>query len=214
MFLTTLPNETLTALQKLDRSHFGQKANAYLAGGTALSIHLGHRLSVDLDFFTDTQPNTEIVIQNLTSVGHLQVEKREEGTLLCNFENIKLSLLYFPYPNLSPATKILTNTNLASTEDICAMKILAACQRGTKRDFVDLFFIAKKTPIDHMISLYHQKFKNTASEKTHILKSLIYFTDAEKEPMPKMIIPVNWQEIKKFFEKEVKKISRDLITLK
>lgn len=209
MFLNTLPKNTLSALKKLDAIAFCQKTNTYLAGGTALSIHLGHRLSLDLDFFSATEPNLDILIKNISTAGKFQTEKREEGILLGIFENIKFSHLYFPYSNIQPFSKILTGTNIASIADITAMKVSAVCQRGTKRDFVDLFFIAKNLSLEQMLSLYHQKFKNAASENVHVLKSLIYFADAEDEPMPQMLTPASWEEIKSFFREKIKIFTKE-----
>ena len=102
----------------------------------------------------------------------------------------------------------MTNVNVASLEDIAAMKIAAIADRGTKRDFIDLYFLAKLFPLVKIIDFYDQKFKNLANAKTHILKGLVYFTDAESEPTPRMVQSVNWSEVKKFFEEEVKKISQ------
>jgi len=87
------------------------------------------------------------------------------------------------------------------------MKIAAIASRGNKRDFVDLYFICKEAaPLGKAIQLYDKKYKNLATTSIHIMKSLIYFDDAEPENMPEMLKKVEWAQIKKYFENEVKKM--------
>jgi hypothetical protein len=103
---------------------------------------------------------------------------------------------------------------IARAKDIAPMKIAAICERGTKRDFIDLFFILKVKKIltlEESLKLYDKKFKLLKENKLHILKSLCYFEDAEKELMPKMIEKVKWSEIKEFFKKEVLKVSKSFL---
>jgi hypothetical protein len=54
---------------------------------------------------------------------------------------------------------------------------------------------------------FRRKYGATNYSPYHLLKSLVYFTDAEREPMPKMLRPISWPEVKKFFETEVAKLS-------
>lgn len=100
---------------------------------------------------------------------------------------------------------------MASLADISAMKIAAISERGTKRDFVDLYFILQKVPLSQVLTFYDKKYKKLASNLVHIRKSLVYFDDAEEEAMPKMLEKVSWPKIKKFFEKEIQKISQKLL---
>lgn len=96
---------------------------------------------------------------------------------------------------------------MADSRDIGCMKIDAISSRGSKRDFIDLFFICQKIiPLEKLLRLFGKKYKSVSYNRMHILKSLSYFEDAEKEPMPKMIISINWEKVKPFFKKEVKKI--------
>jgi len=94
------------------------------------------------------------------------------------------------------------------------MKIAAISDRESKRDFIDLYFIVKVKRLLSLLEilhLYDQKFKILKQNKIHIFKSLCYFEDAEKEPMPQMIEEVEWQEVKRFFEKETKEITNQLL---
>jgi hypothetical protein len=100
--------------------------------------------------------------------------------------------------------------NVASARDIAPMKIAAISDRGAKRDFIDLFFIIaveKLYSLEEVLNFYDEKFALLHQNKLHILKALIYFEDAESEIMPKMLKDIKWEEVKKFFEVEVKRIS-------
>lgn len=101
-----------------------------------------------------------------------------------------------------------TGIRVADLRDIGCMKIDAISSRGMKRDFIDLFFICKELiSLKNLLSLFKRKYKSVNYNMMHILKSLVYFEDAENNPMPKMIVPVSWQEVKNFFKKEIRKIN-------
>lgn len=178
----------------------------YLAGGTGLAFQLKHRLSLDLDFFTRKDIDTKIFIQKLKDLGELSVEKEAENSLVSNFNKTRITFLKYDYPCLFSFNEF-QRTKVADSRDISCMKIDAISSRGTKRDFIDLFFICQKVvPIDKLLKLFRRKYKGVDYNIIHIFKSLIYFEDAEKDPMPKMIIPISWNEVKKFFREEIRNI--------
>jgi predicted nucleotidyltransferase component of viral defense system len=177
----------------------------YLAGGTGLALQLKHRLSIDLDFFTANDVDIERLSGLISKLGNFLIEKKESNSLICQLNGTRLSFLEYGYPLLLPLKKI-NNALVASLEDIACMKIDAISSRGVKKDFIDLFFICKKVSLSVLLKLFAKKYKNINYNSGHILKSLIYFNDAEKEPLPFMVIPVSWSLIKSFFKKEVKKI--------
>ena len=188
--------------------------DAYLAGGTALALRLGHRISVDFDFFTRKKFREKIFIQKLSdlSIG-FKLERSALGTILGYLGKTRFSLFFYDYPLLARPEKFL-NISIASVRDIASMKVAAISDRGTKRDFIDLYFILAKEKtftLEEILNLYDKKFQVLRQNKLHLLKSLVYFEDAEKDKMPKMIKPANWKEVKKFFEKEVKNISRKIL---
>ena len=117
------------------------------------------------------------------------------------------------YPLLfSPSD--LYGVSIADVGDIAAMKIAAIADRGIKRDFIDLYFIlvhAKRATLHEALALYDKKFKKLAQNRMHILKALIYFDDAEESEMPRMIKPVSWLGVKRFFIAEQRKIMREII---
>lgn len=212
MFEKTISKNAKSTLALLGEK--GVLGYSYLAGGTALALQIGHRISYDLDFFTPKEFDGKILIQRLKkNLTDFQLERAEWQTIIGYIKKTRFSLFFYNYPLLFKTHKFL-KINVADIRDIASMKIAAISGRGTKRDFIDLYFILKKARIltlKKVLSLYNKKFKVLEQNKTHLLKSLVYFNDAEKDPMPKMLREANWQEIKDFFEEEVKKISAELI---
>lgn len=204
MFEQVLPGNTKAILALLEKSEIVQKA--YLAGGTALALQLGHRISYDLDFFTQEEFDEQMLLPEIEKISNFQLEKIAWRTILGKFRDVKFSIFYYKYPLLYAAKKF-GMINITDICDIAAMKIAAIASRGTKRDFVDLYFICKETvTLSEAIQLYDKKYENLATTEIHIMKSLIFFADAESDEMPKMLKKVVWEDIKKYFENEVKKL--------
>ena len=203
MFKKTLPRKTKNILALLAKSHLLK--DAYLAGGTACALYLGHRVSYDLDFFTQRKFNPLSLVNKLSKVKGFKLEKTAWGTILGEFDKIRFSLFYYSYSKLY-SFKNFHGIKIADLRDIAAMKITSIAERGTKRDFIDLYFICQKIPLSKILSLYDKKYGKLTSNLLHILKSLTYFEDAEKDPLPKMLKSINWKEVKEFFKKEIKKI--------
>ena len=204
MFTEALFGSTQNALAVLSRSGFVKEA--YLAGGTAAALQLGHRISVDLDFFTPREFNSRETAEALRKLGIFSIEQISWGTIQAHFKEVRFSLFTYKYPVLFPFKEYL-GLKILDLRDIATMKIAAISDRSTKRDFIDVYFICsqKKLSLTYILKLYDKKYKKLKTNLLHIYKSLVYFTDAEKEEMPKMLKPVSWQRIKDFFENEVKK---------
>lgn len=210
MFTKTLLPDTIRALKLV--SNIGIVKKSYLAGGTALALHLGHRISVDLDFFTS------LVFDEKTLSGELKSlpEYKEDGTawrtVWGKVGDTKFSLFYYAYP-LIKKTIALEGIQILQKEDIAAMKVHAIEDRGTKRDFFDLYFLLKEFSLEKVLKFYDQKYKVLDSHLYILMRSLHYFTNAEQDDDPKMLVPTSWKEIKKFFTEEVKKIAAKSIKL-
>lgn len=160
MFPTTLSLNAQKTLAILGKQDFIKKA--YLAGGSALALQLGHRLSIDFVFFTDEEFELKEVKEILHSIGSYKGQQETPKTLIGEFNGIKFSLFYYPY-KLIDKTIQFKEINLANKSDIAAMKLVAITDRGTKKDFVDLFFLAKKCfSLEEMFKYYDKKY--------HILK--------------------------------------------
>ena len=207
MFTNTLPQKAKEALAVLGKSK-PLPENTYLAGGSALALQFGHRISVDFDFFTSVHFSPKKIAENLQRVGKFTVDETTEDTLLGNFEDVRFSLFRYQYPLVSPTTN-LQGIEIAAPEDIAGMKLAAIMDRGTKKDFVDLFFITQKgVPFENCLIYYDQKYQALGSNIYSIIKSLTYFVDAEESQMPTMLEKVSWKQIEKYFEKEAIKLAQ------
>lgn len=204
MFEQTLSRDTKKALALLGQSKILD--HAYLAGGTACALHLGHRISIDLDFFTPQEFDVAKILHDLQNLGKFEAEETPWGTILGKFENVRFSLFVYQYPALAPFHSY-QQVQVADLKDITAMKIEAIGSRGIKRDFVDLYFICQGgISLQEALVLYEKKYEKLASQKLHLLKSLTYFVDADVGPMPQMLKKIQWEDVKKFFESQIKKL--------
>jgi hypothetical protein len=180
-------------------------SNFYLAGGTALALRLGHRISVDLDFFSEAEFDEGWLIGELSSVGTLEILQKSRRSITGTLDGVKFSFLGYPYPTLKRG-EVWNGINIASVQDIACMKLDALSSRGTKRDFIDVYFIAQQIPLIEQLRLFEQKYSVVRYNLLHVKKSLVYFEDAESDPLPGMILLVTWQEVKEFFVGEAEKL--------
>ena len=206
MFTKAVLPDTLRAITLI--SGFGEIQKAYLAGGTALALHIGHRISVDLDFFTQEEFDEEVLSKTLMKIPEFVFERGEWRTVLGKISETKFSLFYYEYPLVGKCEKF-EGINIAALADIAAMKIHAIEDRGSKRDFVDVFFLAKRFSLEQMLDLYDLKYKCLENHLYSIVKALGYFEAAEDQEMPKMLVPANWDEIKSFCAAESLRLARE-----
>ena len=166
----------------------------FLAGGTALALQLGHRKSIDLDFFSTSSFETEEIKSVITELGEIEIINQASNTLQTFIGKVKVDFLSHQYPSIKPLITY-DEFRLAAIEDIIAMKLNAINNRGAKKDFYDLYYLLKSFNIEFMLSLYESKYKN--HNTMQLLKSLLYFEDAEEQPEPILINDkVNWREVK------------------
>ncbi|HOZ03429.1 MAG TPA: nucleotidyl transferase AbiEii/AbiGii toxin family protein [Candidatus Woesebacteria bacterium] len=178
----------------------------YLAGGTACALHLGHRLSHDLDFFALNPATPEQIRDQLLTLGDLEIYYNQPGTFNGVLNLTKISFFVYPYQLLSQ-TKLFENTSVASIEDLICMKLEAIASRGSKRDFVDLYFLLQNLGLDQAINYYQKKYAKQNTSVEHLLKSLVYFNDAIIEPELNMLVEYQWSEVEKFFQQLTKQYS-------
>lgn len=180
-------------------------ARFYLAGGTGLALHLGHRRSVDLDFFLAEDFDVEAVLQHVQPLKGFSLVSKSPGTIYANVQGTKISFIAYVYPVLFPFQHFL-GANVADPRDIGCMKISAIASRGTKRDFVDLYVLAKQYGLDQFLTWFKTKFAKANYSMVHILKSLTYFDEAEQDPMPDILVPLSWDEVRQFFTREAARL--------
>ncbi len=196
----TIEKKTRAALELLGSSRLLK--DFYLVGGTGLALHLGHRLSYDLDFFSPKEFSPQSMIIKLQEAGHFALDSKDTGTVHGQFGNAKLSLLRYSYPLLFHTTQWL-GVAIADPRDIGCMKIDAISSRGTKKDFVDLFFLLKTISLKELLALFEKKYRRVSYNLAHVLKSLVYFEDARLDPEPTMLLPYSWKEIERTLEREI-----------
>lgn len=204
MFTKTLLPDTIRALKLVSNISIVKKG--YLAGGTALALHLGHRYSFDLDFFTQSIFDEKVLLSELKTLPEYKEEGTAWRTVWGKIGKTKFSLFYYEYP-LIKKTVNFSGTAILKKEDIAAMKIHAIEDRGTKRDFFDLYFLAKEFSLKQMFKFYDQKYGNLKEHLYIIIRSLNYFADAEQDEEPKMLKKVSWEEVKKFFQNQTIKLA-------
>ncbi len=210
MFAAVLSDDAKNALAILGKH--GVVADAYLAGGSALTLHYGHRKSEDLDFFSPKPFDPRAMSTTLSKLGKFVTTFAEGISLIGEFQGVKYSYFQYIYPLLYP-TISFSAVSLADPRDIAAMKIAAVMDRGTKKDFVDLYELSHNgISIENMFMFYDKKYGAFENNMFSIIRSLGYFDDAEKGDMPQMLIPLSWDEVKEFFAKESIRLGTSLLT--
>lgn len=180
----------------------------YLAGGTAVALQIGHRISEDLDFFSRHEFEVDKLIIFLSEKGQFELDKKLEDTILGSFNGLRVSFFYYPYKLLEGFLQY-GSINLASLIDIACMKIDSISSRGLKRDFVDLYFILRQISknLNEILELFKKRYEGIEYNLHHIKKSLVYFENADNEPDPDMLVSdFSWNSIKDFFQSEIKNL--------
>jgi len=189
----------------LSQLSFLKQDGFYLGGGTALALHLGHRTSLDFDFYSGKKfDNKKLLLKLEKKFKNIILIQKPEQTLIVKINEIEVSFFHYPYPLIFPPIK-LNQINIASKEDIAAMKIIALSDRGAKRDFIDVYFLLKEFSLEQIFEFVKKKYPMF---NIYVgLRGLTYFTDAQKEQKRRLYLThfVSWSEVKKFLIKEVKK---------
>ena len=194
--ITGLTETTLCALR--DANLLNQ---FYLAGGTGLALQIGHRRSRDLDLFRNELFDEDVFLQRVQMLDGFSLAAKAPHTIHATIQGTKVSLLGYIYPLLFPTTHFL-DVAVADPRDIACMKVSAIASRGTKRDFIDLYIAAQRFGLAELFRLFERKYAQVKYQQMHLLKSLVFFEDAEKDPMPDMLVPLDWNEVKQFFLQE------------
>lgn len=191
LFFETIDPRTLDLLIKL------QKASVFsdlrLVGGTALALQIGHRKSIDLDLFGNITADEYEISKVLAEIGETTVLRKTKNINVYLIEGLKVDIVNYHYPWLEePVTE--SRLILAGMKDIAAMKLAAITGRGTKKDFIDLFFLLEHFSLSQMLGFYSQKYSD--GSEFLVLKSLAYFEDADADEEPVMLKTRNWIEMK------------------
>ena len=210
-----IPPETKRAFLFLSLQSWLGDSPWYLAGGTALALQTGNRKSVDLDFFTSEKDFDEAkLLARFIGNNDWQTDVEEKNTIYGTLFGAKISFIAYPF--FLPKQDFLQygSIKILKPIDIAVMKIIAVSQRGRKRDFFDLYWCIKNIEsLDFLIKRLKEQYPSVAHDYNHILKSLVYFNDAEGDPEPEIYFGTKWSEVKNFFEQEIPRITKELIGL-
>lgn len=175
-----------------------------LAGGTALALQIGHRISVDLDFFGNVDFDPIDILDAIRDVANTSIISQSRAILILNTDGIKTDFVRYRYPLLNPVNSF-EGIRLLSILDIGAMKLAAITNRGRQRDFFDLFFILRLYTLRDLLDAYNAKFSD--GSEFLVRKSIVYFEDAEEDDLPTIFdTSVTWALVKNAIESEVKKL--------
>lgn len=164
-----------------------------LVGGTALALIHGHRKSIDLDFFGPEKIDTYEMMQFFKSIGDVKEVRSSSKIDSLFLNNVKIDVVNYPYPWIDSVLKD-EEIRIASSKEIAAMKIAAITNRGSKKDFYDLNKLLEIYSLQQIIDFYLEKF--TDSSVFFVLKSIIYFDDAEDQEDPILFDPISWDAVK------------------
>ncbi len=177
-----------------------------LVGGTALALQIGHRNSIDIDLFGNVEINEKKFTRILNNFGIFEVFKRSKNILITSINGIKVDFVSYDYPLLLDL-QVIDGIRLLSKQDIAAMKLNAIVGRGSKKDFIDLYFLLFDFTLSEIVEFYLKKYFD--GSKFQILKSLTYFEDADSQDTPPVFLEFDWESCKQKIKEEVIKLNLD-----
>lgn len=182
----------------------------YLAGGTALSLQIGHRRSVDLDFFSTTDElnnrSRNEIIAGVTSFP-TSIMESAGGNLLLVVDDVRVGFFGYGYPLVEGPIRC-ENIDLASIPDIGLMKCDALISRGSRKDFYDLYFIARKIPLERLLELGEKKYPLFRDFPLMVLERMVLFDNADRDVQPELFESIPWAQVKQFFMEQARLLSK------
>jgi predicted nucleotidyltransferase component of viral defense system len=175
-----------------------------LVGGTALSLLLGHRISVDLDLFCHQPFDNDIVKDGLTLhfKNRLVIEdKSSKFAIFCYIDEIKVDLVKHPLP-LIRSLQLIENVRMYSTEDIIAMKVQAILGRGKKKDFWDIAELLQHYSVQDFVTFHREKYSKQ-NLLISVPQALTYFADADESEDPVSLKGQTWKSVQSIISKKV-----------
>lgn len=194
-------------------------ADFYLAGSAALALYLGHRPVRDLDLMSNanrlTPPDRRDLLGALLEIEPgTEVETARDGYLFVRMPaaasgaGVGVRFFYYPYP-LADAFEEIEGLSVASAVDLGLMKLGAIISRGTRRDFVDLYLLCRRLPLETLLARAEDKFGHVRDFPLQALKGLADFSAATEEPMPKLAADLEWSDVESWFAERVRTLGRE-----
>ena len=183
----------------------------YLAGGTALALRLGHRVSVDLDFFSETDEllddSRAEIVAALRKRRVVRVLEDVVGNLVLEIEGHRVGFFGYSYALLEPPDEI-AGVRVAGLTDVGLMKLDAIADRGARKDFYDTYFISRQLPLDRLLDQSPIKYPYVRGFGMMVLEGMVDFDRADRQAPVETIPSVAWEAIKEFFIQELRRIGR------
>ena len=202
----TIAPHTLELLKQLCQEPYLKECR--LVGGTALALQYGHRSSVDLDFFGSFDKEEDLLYSVLRPYADVRKISDKPNIKIFFMDDVKVDLVnYSIYPWIDAAVEE-DGVRLASPKDIAAMKINAIEGRGSKKDFIDVYFLLQHYSLNEIMDFYSMKYPNYSLYRA--LMSLTYFADADPKEMPTMFEKVSWEDIKTYIKQQVVAYERSI----
>lgn len=172
-----------------------------LVGGTSLALQLGHRMSVDIDLFTDAPFDSKAKQFCLAEAfPSFELAWQNDNGFSAYVDDVKIDCFNWRVRFLEPAL-IVDEIRLLSLREISAMKLETVTDRKEKKDFVDLFFLLRLFPLKEIIEAFRAKYPFIGYK--FALESLLAIDLADKTEMPSMFEPFDWEEAKSFITRTV-----------
>jgi Nucleotidyl transferase AbiEii toxin, Type IV TA system len=216
--MESLKNPHWEALTPKTREAYHQVArlpfikNFYLAGGTGLALHMGHRFSVDLDLFSTEEtavgPDQRDAMRMLLDDSSLSIFHDNDGTFVATWQEVGISFFRLPLYPLVQSPVLLDGIPLATVPEIGAMKLAAIIDRGTRKDMVDLYYLLQTVSLETIFEVASVKYARVRSFPISAIRALAYYTDAEALPMPRMLDRTPWSKMKNFLEHQALEAGR------
>jgi len=200
LYKETVSSEMWQLLQTLMKDDMLK--DFYLVGGTALSLQIGHRLSIDIDLFSTKGFNEHIMLKHLADQYPVIIREIFDNTILLDIDKIKVDILAHQYPWQKPI-ETKEAIRLASLQDIGAMKLHAIFQSGTRiKDFIDMHFLLEHYPLKTYLESYQNKYGGNPAMAAY---ALLYHNNIDNEAKVKMLKgkETDFKEINKRLQKAV-----------
>ena len=203
LFFSAVSSEALELLKEIQDQPFLK--DFYLVGGTALALNFGHRVSVDLDFFTEKEFDTNLLVESVKENFSVKILSQAKNSLTMDVRSVKTDFIRHNYSLLNPIQE-KDGIKIASVEDIAAMKFNSTMNRGSKKDFYDIVELLIHFSLEDLIAFHSKKYD--FNSQLILLKSLVYFDDAELEPDPVSLRPLSWTSVKQNISDVVSKFTK------
>lgn len=179
----------------------------YLSGGTALALQIGHRISIDLDFFSDN-PIKKTLLKDIENFFDKPVEVivKNNNELTIIIDEVKITFLHYPFSLIYPIRKENDeNIKLADIQEISLMKAYALGRRQSFKDYVDMYILVSRnlTTLKSIIENSKKKYGEIFNDRV-FLEQLVYIGDIDNEPILWINKPISKEEIRVFFEQKIK----------